>query len=234
MCFKLVCVDELNVSAAAVTTLVGTVLTFLAIVVALLKEEFQRLWRKPKLNVSIRTALPDCNNVPTRYIQNGNEVTGNCYYLRLWIYNEGNLPATNVQVYANRLLRETNNTFVQLANFLPMNLRWSHTLELFRERIAPKMGRHCDLGHVADPALKAVHGEQRPDVNANDTLLCLSLESLPNTLVHLLGPGRYRLELTIAADNCDPKRKTVIISLTGRWFQTEAEMFTQGISLSIE
>jgi hypothetical protein len=64
--------------------------------------------------------------------------------------------------------------------------------------------------------------------------LCLELEVRPLTLIHLLQPGEYKLELIVAADNVKPKRKIVSIELTGDWFETENEMFEKGVVLSID
>jgi hypothetical protein len=116
-----------------------------------LKEELQRLWRKPALDVTVQAQPPDCHIGKTIYSDPKTGTVlgeGDCCYLRLWVHNnQGNLPATNVEVFVSRLFFETvSRKFVQADNFLPMNLRWAHTKEIFRSRIAPKMGRHCDLG----------------------------------------------------------------------------------------
>jgi hypothetical protein len=216
---------------------VGAALTFLAILVALLKEELQHLWRRPVLNISVKTQPPDCHIGLTKYYDSKGSVLAeaNCYYLRLWVHNKGNSPATNVQVFATKLFMEpTQKKTIEVENFLPMNLRWAHTKEIFRDRIAPKMGRHCDLGHVADPRLKHIHNEIRPDVPKDKTVLFLDLEVAPFTLVHLLPPGNYELKLIIAADNCRPIKKVLKIMHSGNWFDDEKTMFEKGIKLTIE
>jgi hypothetical protein len=105
---------------------IGSALTFLAILVALLKEELQRLWRRPVLDVSVKTQPPDCHIGLTEYYDSKGSLLAeaNCYYLRLWVHNKGNSPATNVQVFATKLSVEpTSKKAIEVENFLPMNLR---------------------------------------------------------------------------------------------------------------
>ena len=217
--------------------LVGVVATILAVAVALFKEEIQRLWRKPVLDVSVKTQQPDCHVSMTTYTDSKTGIVmaeGNCYYLRLWVHNDGNLPATNVQVFANKLRRETTSKkLTKVGNFLPMNLRWAHTKEIFRVRIDPKMGHHCDLGHIANPRLKHIHNETRPDVPQDNTILFLDLEVVPLTLFHLLQSGYYELELIIAADNRPPIKKVLKIMHNGNWYDEEKDMFEKGVKLEI-
>lgn len=232
------CLEKLDITKTELAVWVGVVLTFLAVLVALLKEELQRLWRRPVLDVSVKTQPPDCHIGKTIYSdpKTGSVLgEGNCYYLRLWVHNKGNLPATNVQVFASRLFFEAvSKKFIPVDNFLPMNLRWAHTKEIFRDRIAPKMGRHCDLGHIADPRLKHIHKETKSDVPDDKTVLFLDLEVSPFTLIHLLQPGNYKLELIIAADNRSPVKKVVKIMHAGNWFEDEKEMFEKGVGLILE
>jgi hypothetical protein len=218
--------------------LAGVGVTLLAVLVALFKDEIWRILRKPNLDITLKNQSPDCHISGTTWKEEGTGrqlSVGNWYYLRLWVCNKGKSPATNVQVFASKLLKATApNNFIKIGDFLPMNLQWAHTKEIFRGCIAPDMGRHCDLGHIADPKFKAVHKETKPTVSDDKTILCLELEVRPLTLIHLLQPGEYKLELIVAADNVKPKRKIVSIGLTGDWFETENEMFEKGVVLSID
>jgi hypothetical protein len=202
-------------------TALAAVGTFGAVFVALFKEELLRRWRKPNLVVSIKNHPPDCHM--------GLTAGGyNCYYFRLWVRNHGNVSATNVQLFASELSYETDlKQYVPIDNFLPMNLTWAHTMEIFRSRIAPEMGRHCDLGHIADPSFQKIHGEARTDVPADRTIMSLALEQLPFNKIHLLRPGNYRLQLIVVADNAAPIKKVIEINHAGYWLNNEKEMFDE-------
>ena len=118
------------------------------------------------------------------------------------------------------------------AAFLPMNLVWSNfeTRTLFVPRIGPRLGRHCDLGHVIWPAERAAFAmEEFADSGRDATLFSLDLAVKPNTGTHLLQPGIYQMDFSVAARNAKTITGTVRILLTGRWFDDEGEMLRDGI-----
>jgi hypothetical protein len=156
-----------------------------------------------------------------------------CYYFRLWIENNGNQRAERVQVYAVRLLkRHADGVFRQAESFLPMNLRWAHSLdqgkpEIFAD-INPKMGKHCDLGRIVNPKAPI---DRLAGVPADKTILHLDTEVEPATRSHLLPPGAYQLDLRIAAANAAPVEKRFEVNIQGNWYPDQAKMFTDGIGI---
>jgi hypothetical protein len=216
--------------------------TFLAVLVALFKDEVLRWWRRPRLRVSISLAPPDCHKTTLAYPTPPAGVikTADCYYLRLWVENIGSARAEWAQVYAAKLLRRNaDGLFREVPAFLPMNLRWAHGQraaggpEVYAQSIAPGMGKHCDLGRVVDPAARKAVGDDLPNIAVSETILSLDLEVQPNTLAHLVPPGTYRLELKAAAANCRPKATTVEITITGKWIADEARMFSEGLGVRV-
>ena len=217
--------------------------TFGAVVVALFKDSVARRYRRPKLEISIRPEPPDCaKNFLSYEVQRTayTYVTATVFYLRLWVVNHGRGRAEKVQVYAANLSRKAaDGSFRRVESFLPMNLRWSHGPppplgpEIFADGISAGMGRHCDLAHVVDPKSTAEVGESRPDVEVGIPTLALDLEVAPNSRNHVVAPGTYRLDLRIAASNCAPIARTVEIAVTGKWFDEEARMFADGLSVKI-
>ncbi len=187
----------MNWSDAAVWT--GSIATLLAVIVALIKEDIVKIWRRPKLQARIKLSAPDCHKtVMTLYDKNTGVVidSADCYYFRLWIVNSGNQRAEKVQVFVNKLFRRhADGTFVEDKSFLPMNLRWSHSQppplgpDIFADGISPEMGRHCDLGHILDPKKRNKFGINLSGVTEDKTILEFDLEIAPNTLSHLIPPG---------------------------------------------
>ena len=145
-----------------------------------------------------------------------------------------------VQVFAAKLLRRNaDGTFKQVESFLPMNLRWSHAQqgsrapEIFAEGISPEMGKHCDLGRVIDPAHHANLGEELQGLEAGESILALDLEVPPNTKSHLVPPGVYQLQLRVAAANCLPVTKVIELTITGKWFSDQKQMFSDGLGIKV-
>lgn len=222
-----------------VATWAGAIATLLAVLAALLKEEIVRLWRRPKITAVIRLEAPDCHKTELTW---SNPASGQilargwCYYFRLWVENNGRQPAERVQVFAAKLLRKhADAQFREEKSFLPMNLVWSHTKEIFKERISPGMGSHCDLGFIQEPSFRKqtrlAGARTLPTVPDVKTVLVLDLEVKPNTLSDVLAPGVYRIELLLAAANARPKRKVLEITVTGDWFDDDRKMFADGIGV---
>jgi hypothetical protein len=218
----------------------GAVGTISAVLVALFKDEILRNRRRPKLNVSITLGPPDSVKTIWNYqilapnLQTYIAKQADCYFMRLWIENQGKTRAEKVQVFASKLLKEAEaGTFHPVKNFLPMNLQWANSHELFAEAISPYMGKHCDLGHIMTPSALVALQEDLPAVPSEHTVLALDLEVKPSTKNHLISPGRYLLELKIAGANVLPVVTTLDITLTGKWYDDAEKMFGDAIKLTI-
>jgi hypothetical protein len=222
-------------AASAFPGWVSPVIATLAIVVALLKEEIQAWWRKPKLTVRGTLAPPDSHKTTMTVL---NKQTGAmiarvpCYYLRIWVENAGTITATDVQVFVSRLSRfDESGRAKALHNFLPMNLRWAHTGDAIAKGLSRGMGRHCDLGHIVHPSNASTLDYVVAGAAAGQTVFCLDLEVPPATMTHLWPAGDYRLDLRVAAANTAPVEKSLRLKVSGQWFDDEAEMFVKGVEL---
>lgn len=224
-------------TAQTIAAVMGSVATALAVVVALFKEEIVRLWRRPNLTATIRLIPPgpDCHKteIVIQSPATGHVLArGDCYYFRLWVENKGRQRAEKVQVFAARALKkDAGGEFREVKKFVPMNLRWANSHEIFADGISAGMGKHCDLGHIEDPQLRTLTGNALPNVPPDKTIFILDLEVSPNTLTHLLEPAIYQLHLKLAASNARPKVKRLEITLTGQWFPDEQKMFSDGIGI---
>lgn len=234
-----------SIELGSIAQWVGAAATVLAVLVALFKTEIVNWWRRPILEASVFLEPPYCHSTTLHFQVQKVALTfvqAQCYYFRLWIANRGKTRADRVQVFAARLLRKiADGTFKEDRNFLPMNLRWAHGHsrepgggpEIYAEGISPEMGKHCDLGHVTDPSFRIDLHEDLDGVPAASTIFALDLEVNPNTKSNLLGPGTYRLELQVAAANSRPVKKVVEVTITGKWFVDERQMFQDGIGLRV-
>ena len=212
---------QLLVTSAGVLVALGGVL------VALFKDSALRWWRTPVLAVEAMCEPPHCHR--TRWGEHGP-----VYYLRLWIRNTGRSAAESVEVFVSDLRRQSaDDSFQVVPAFMPMNLRWSHVSppQVFYPRIAPGMGRHCDLGHIVSPVVRprVPAGENLPDAPSDETILALDLEVQPHTLTHLLCPGVYQFVVHAAAANARPVRVHIQLRLTGRWYDDEETMLKEGV-----
>ena len=218
----------------------GAISTFLAVIVALFKEEISRWWRRPELTISLKLGSPDCHRTTCVYsfihkeTMQPVQAKAHCYYFRIWVENTGNAPVRKIHVYASNLFEKQGKHYSEIDEFPPMNFKWSHTHEIYAEKISPKMGRHCDISHIADPKYKKINGEYIDDPESEDTIMAVDLEVLPNTKSHLLTKGQYQMYIKIAADNHKPITKMLEFDLKGEWFEKEAVMLYKGIQMQLE
>ena len=97
--------------------------------------------------------------------------------------------------------------YLQLNNFLPMNLCWSYhdKRTAVEERIAPKMEKYCDLVHIIN---------DKQDKMIFDTLLWVDSNHKAS---NIFKKGRYKIELMYGASNFPTKSKTFEFEYSGNW-----------------
>jgi len=220
-----------------VATWVGVGVTFAAVLVALLKDEFWRLARRPALQASIELKSPDCQKtqMSVSNLLTGQVKSWPCYYFRIWVKNTGKSRAEKVQVFMSRLLRQcADKSFHEEEHFDPMNLKWAHDHLLFADAISPKMGKHCDFFHINSPQMRSDGAAPYTlsTVPAAETIIEFDTEVVPNNFGNLIGQGTYRVELVIAGANVGPISKTFEIVLSGKWYDDGKQMFADGVGVT--
>jgi len=232
-----------EITIMEIATIAIDIGTFLAIIVALFRDEITALWRKPQVDARIKLAAPDCHLTRLmKFDASGTAlVKAPCYYLRFWIENTGNVRAEDVQVFIKKVERKkADGEFREDRDFLPMNLRWSHAgigRTVIFTSINPGMGRHSDLGHIVDPNFAAdflPSKEYFPNSpGEGKTVIRLDVEFEPATYSHLLPPGEYQLTLMIGGANFKPVTKLVRLVHRGDWFPDEERMFRDGLGIAV-
>jgi hypothetical protein len=211
--------------------------TLLAVLVALFGSWLRSLCRRPRLEVTIEAATPDCIKIPIHIPALG--IAVDSYYLRMKVRNNGNEVARSVEVFLESALRQqADDTYSQVSDFIPLHLHWSNVIgepnDPYIPAISPGMYRHCDVAHIVDPSNRSTlfaENKQWPGIPPTKTILSLDTVVKPNTLSHLLPYGRYHLVLVLAAANAKPVRKTLEITATGDWQQDEQTMLRNSIGV---
>ncbi len=209
--------------------------TLVLAVVAIFQDLIRAWISRPRFRVTVRTEPPDCVSVPFRNMQTG-ELIGDSIYLRIWVENVGNAAARNVEVYARELRRQqADQTWPKVQTFPPMNLKWANLGGIYFPSISPEMGKHCDVGHIADPAIRQQLGEENPalGLNAGDISLAFDLMVAPNNMTHIIGPGRYELDIIVAAEDARPRSETLEIRLPGPWYADAQRMLRDGVGVRV-
>jgi hypothetical protein len=185
---------------------------------------------------------PDCVQIP--YFENfliagrPTQQRAASYYLRILVKNTGTVTARNVEVYAKALKREKNDKWEPVEDFPPMNLVWSDSPpEPHRDRtylpfLPAGSSRHCDVAHMIEPALRpGFTGETKPGLDSLS--LTFDLITRPLHLGHIVGPGKYRLDIEVAAENFDALARVVEIWFDGTFMPEASQMFGDHLRIGV-
>jgi len=208
--------------------------TVVLAIVALFQEPFRHWIFRPKFRVSIKTEPPDCGAVA--FTDSTGKVVAETIHLRLLVKNVGRTTAKNVEVFAKELRREdADGTWKRIDVFPPMNLVWSHVSTMHFPFIAPKTGKHCDLAHIVEPQKRPAVGEEPSSwqFGPQECSLVLKVIHLPNHKGHIVGPGKYQLDIQVAAENVPPLERTIEINLRGPWDPDEATMLSKHVGVRV-
>ena len=212
--------------SGSVADWVGGTATALAVVIALFRETFLVWWNRPRFEVRVDLRPPDCHLSKMQVQTNFHPI----YYLRLLVKNVGRTVARSIQVHVDQLRRcDRHGEFYVDNDFLPMNLTWAHTGAPYMALISPGTARNIDLGYVPKPNSPWLHKPR--DHAEGETWFHMTLEVVTFLGLHLLTPGGYRLDLTVAAENAPALKLTVELVIDGAWHDDESKMLSDGLEL---
>jgi hypothetical protein len=219
---------------------IGTLIAVItALAIAIFQDRMRSWFARPKLEVSVTNAPPDCLQIPiVRRDGDGNRVTeADSYHLRLKVTNTGNQEAESVEIFAAKLLRRhADGSYEEVRTFIPMNLIWADYRTVFFPAIHPDMYRYCALAHIIDPEKRSEFvGEDKrwPEVPPEKAIVSFETAVKPHTLSYLQPCGHYRLVILVAAVNAKPVEKVIEISLDGTWYNDEQRMFEDGVGVRL-
>jgi hypothetical protein len=215
----------------------GAVATSLAVIVALFRDFIWESLRKPKLIATCENSPPCVIRTPLfeRDPTTGNFLwTGDSYWIRVNVTNEGRTQAEKVQVSLSKLYYRpgVDGDFSEVLNHhFPLNLKWTHIHIPILGGISPDMTALCDIIALCDPA--DPYWPKPANTPPNTTVGRLQLEvDLPPEF-HSLRPGSWKLILRIGAANAKPIEKTLLFSHTGEWRQKDDDMRRECLRVSL-
>ena len=204
--------------------------TIILAAVAVFQDWIRSVVFAPRLGITLRTAPPDCVWVP---FGSGADTL----HVRFYVENTGYQAATDVEVYAKELRRlGSDGRWQRVDAFPPMNLIWADVGGMHVANMAPETGRHCDLGHIMDPAFRHMVPEEfNPSLNLtrDQTSFTFALAAKPNHMGYIVPPATYCLDVLVAARNARTLRETLSIVVDGRWFTTQQQMLASGIHVEV-
>jgi hypothetical protein len=207
--------------------------TILLAIVAVFQDQLRAYLQRPKLDCEMELTPPDCHRTVMK-TSDGNFSAYIFYYL-FKIWNKGNVSAKNVEVIISDVSRKEGAVFKKIDGFLPGNLLWSYLGgKTYCAYISPETFKHCNLGHIIDPAKRAsVPDENNPalPVTPNEAIFHFDVDFKSNRLYYLVVPGTYQFKITMGCENAKPVSKRYEIDVTGKWSEDETRMLNEGFAI---
>jgi hypothetical protein len=154
---------------------------------------------------------------------------GNALYVGVKVENKGNKTAEHVQVFA-KSLKCIEGKFKGKKWHLAMELQWGNAGDSFYPKIHPNTERYCNIGIISEPNSRKhdpryYYDEilKREKYEESEPALLINVKYPLRKGDHIVGPGRYELEVVVTAAEAKLLRRTVIIEFD-KWYDNELEM----------
>lgn len=218
--------------------------TILLAFVAAFSTKIASYWKRPKLDLEFRFSTPDCHRTKMRGTQPGAipvPVEFYAFYYRMRIWNRGNTAAEDVEVIVSDLQKKVGDEFRIDPSFSPDNLEWSTLFQLIPgirgpvtvthvDHLPPGTWKFCNLGHVFDPAKRALAEEDaRENLPTKDAIFSFEMKFKSTIGYWQLPPGTYRFTIWVAASNARVVERHFEMEVTGYWTEDEDRMLKEGV-----
>jgi hypothetical protein len=190
-------------------TAIGTVG---AVALALFFAFVEKIWQRPRLEISVNFKPPDCGmGVPH----------SKALFLRLRVANRGRSAARSLEATIQQMCQREGDFWIQVPSFLPSNLLWTHVSAPILPNLLPGLERNLDLAQILEPT--------KPSL----ARLAFILSVVPAREYNVLDPGAYRFSVTVGAENAKAVTQVFELTLSGKWFADEDKMLSDGVRLKV-
>jgi hypothetical protein len=203
-----------------------------ALFVPYFSEIIKRKAFAPNPKINFQLSPPFCHKTYWRSQPNINpQVEEPVYFFRFQIINEGKSRANRCEVVLENLWIYDSSQTPQLhPNFSPVNMVWVGAASHFVD-INPGRRMFCDIGHISSQAYQN-SAEQRnfidiPGTTGNDLRFLFDLSQYFYSQPNCLCRGRYIIQIGFYSENAGNKKVFFDISWSGRWQDSESEMFRE-------
>lgn len=202
--------------------------TFLAVIVALFKEDFRKLWKSPNLIVRLTEdkITEQLNNEASSEGSSNDHLVADKYTSHINIKNDGNKSASEVELVLDQLSFEsTKFPNTQFISTDPITLSWN-SAESKKVDLSPKSKKRIQVLELTN--LEEQSSPDGSEKSFSPTLKIGPIES-PNKYQH----GTWTAEFVLHSKDSIPVRFKLKIIWNGKWEKRLTEM-KDCLSLDIE
>jgi len=197
------------------------------VMIALFQEKLKRWFFAPKLVIDFELEAPFCSKTPFflgwQTPEGEMKVNTEAYAFRFGVRNDGESQARLCEAFIAELKEEKENKWVDVEYFQQVHLRWDKGKEsenLYTHINPSSVRRLCIIGYITKPA------EGLPEDEAKWFRLT-PLYSIGGYQPQYLKPGKYRLKVTVAAENAKPVSQNFELLWSGVWKDKPEETFRE-------
>ncbi|MGB9429148.1 MAG: hypothetical protein WCC11_04625 [Gammaproteobacteria bacterium] len=225
-----------GISIANIVQICSTLfLGIVAILAPTLAESVKAWWYKPKLDIVVRLTPPACQltNAFIPLLVAGVTNPQSCFVYRFEVHNNGKTEARKCEAVIESLaICNASGDFQELPKYSPVSLIWGSGYE---GSVDINTGRrfYCDLFKVPSAQYQHVVTNviggyvNLADSSTFDIGVVLDVKSAFLSQPNRLPPGKYKLGISVYSENADTIKKIMYISWTGKWCDSEEEMFKE-------
>jgi len=186
-----------------ITSIVSAIITFLAICVALFKDDLRELWKCPKIDFLSLDTVEELNE------SSDITPTAKKYISRVEIHNTGNLPAKNTELFLNKLIFTAQNSNINKhIDSYSEALIWDEKTELKSIIIPPGGKKIINIVEIFAPEnLSTPDSNTEPPILKIGTIKCAKEEA----------KGKWLATFTLYSENHNPVNLDVEIEWSGEW-----------------
>ncbi len=204
----------------------GAIATFLAVIAAIWGENIRRLWRAPKLALTL-DPYPD--HFQRIYHPGQRDIAS--YYIRVSVQNTGVMQAEKVELRAIGLdVRDGKGIFRRDRAFMAMNMKTTHYVATVMSVVHQGIPKSFDLLQCTNGILQRQHRKE--------LLIEFATEVPPGEVEGHVYPSRksagfYRLRLAVAGDSTAPMFQEVLIEWSWKWSNDDVAFFHDELKVSL-
>lgn len=205
-----------------VIRVIAAIITFLAVVVALFKEDFRKLWDYSKLEIKLADESGIIEKLEIERKETNSEsklkhYKAEKYESVLVVENIGNKTAKNCEIYLEKICFK-GNEYIEEQNILIHNssLVWNNDNER-KIHIPPKGKKKVTIVELFEPKKQALpNGEE--EYSASQLFIGKVLNPTEYT------SGKWEVHFIVYSDDSNPKKILFSLGWNGKWEQRFSEI----------
>lgn len=194
-----------------VVAIVSAFMTLLAVIVALFKDDFRELWKRPKIEFCEPTQMTIEDTSSSENSETENDtIKAQRYLSRIEVYNRGNLPALNSEIYLEKLeFTPIDSTIAQAIESSSSALEWNG-YESNSIAIPPGGKKLIEIVKITAPVKLTTPDSDDPKEPSK-----LIIGNITNKKEH--AKGKWTATFTLYAQNIKPISFEIEIEWNGVW-----------------